>query len=275
MTLDERVTRLEHFMGDMEHIATLYANSVQEICDKYLSLLYVETIDPSYVNHLRVEGYLGTIGSDPNTVPRNVVFNIRASHDYEINPTEPGALLILERDGIELSFPLKKYNIDPAHQGELTELEEHDFRNGSLYGIYINSQGIAIMTTNDAGDAALSEVRRLADVVSDMNTILSQAIPSSGEVVANSVNVSNSITTKDISVTGNVSLINPITLPNGSTCANTGSPTDESTRIANTNYVWNAIRQYHLMYHKKGTGDPLADPTLMNDSPEGGLYYQY
>lgn len=272
MTLDERVTRLEHFMGDMEHIAALYANSVQEICDKYLSLLYVETADVSHPNQLRVEGYLGTIGSDPNTVPRNVVFNIRASHDFE-DPESLGSFLILERDGVELSFPLKKYNIDPEHQGELINLEEHDFRNGSLYGVYVNSQGIAIMTTNDAGDAALSEVRRLGDTVTAMSELVTQAIPSSGEVAATTGNI-DTINSTTINTT-NLNVTNQITLPNGSTCS-TPAANDNSSKIANTawvkNYVDTAIRNYHANFHKIGTGTPES---VLATADEGAIYYQY
>ena len=279
MNLEERVERLEHFMGDMEHIATLYANSVQEICDKYLSLLYIEEIDPSHTNYLRVDGYLGTIGDDPNTIPRNVVFNIRASHDYEEDPNDPGkSYLVLSRDGVDCVFPLKKYNIDPDHQGELIFLEDHDFRNGSLYGVYIDSQGIAVMSANDAGDAALNEVRRLSDVVTTLESAVQAIAPSSGEIAETTGNITNvtsdTITTQNLT-TDNLYITNPVNLPSGSTAADTSSPNDESTRVANNKFVWNAIREYHRRYHKKGTGDPLSDPSLMADSPEGGLYYQY
>lgn len=273
MTLEERVTRLEHFVGDMEHISTLYANSVQEICDKYLSLLYVEIPDVSHPNQLVVDGYLGTIGDDPSTVPRNVVFNIRASHDFE-DPLSQGSFLVLKRDGVSIPpFPLKKYNIDPDHQGELIPLEEHDFRNGSLYGVYINSQGIAVMTTNDAGDAALAEVRRLGDTVTAIATLVNQAIPSSGELSGTTGDIttinSTTINTTDLNVT------NPITLPNGSTCS-TQPINDNSSKLANTswvkNYVDTAIRTYHANFHKIGTGTPES---VLTNADEGAIYYQY
>ena len=52
MTIEERLARLENFMGDIDRITSLYANTVQEICDKYLNLLYIESYDPNNKNIL-------------------------------------------------------------------------------------------------------------------------------------------------------------------------------------------------------------------------------
>ena len=52
MTIEERLTRLENFMGDIDRITSLYANTVQDICDKYLNLLYIESYDPNNKNVL-------------------------------------------------------------------------------------------------------------------------------------------------------------------------------------------------------------------------------
>ena len=81
MNLEQRVARLETFMGDIDKIVSVYANSIQEICDKYLNLLYIETYDSSHPNILNIDGFLSDLDTAAD-LPHNVCFNVRPSHNF-------------------------------------------------------------------------------------------------------------------------------------------------------------------------------------------------
>ena len=271
-TLEERVERLETFMGDIDKITSVYANSIQEICDKYLNLLYIEEADENHVNHLTVKGFLSKIldESDPqhivNVVPRNVVFHIRASHNYAYDPAggegSRSSMLHVERQESEshtvyAEFPLKKL-ID----GNTAWLSPGDFKAGIMYDVYINSQGEAIISVTD--------VATLASIVSELQTAVS-ALSTSATIATLS---STTATIETVNAT-DLTLTNAITLPNG-TIASTQPASDNSTKVATTAYVNNQIasklNEYHSKYHIFGIGNPEEE---LETAEEKAIYFKY
>lgn len=150
--LEARVERLERFIGNIDQIQA-YANSLQQVIDRYLSPLYIETNNPHGSHVLYINDYLG----DLNDIPHNIVFKIRASHDL-VMPEDltQDAILRFYRPGtggVPTEFPLRK-----MVNGSQTRLSDGNFVNGKIYDVYINSQDIAIITSSEAGQIALDEL---------------------------------------------------------------------------------------------------------------------
>ena len=269
MNLEERVERLENFVGDIDKIVSVYANSVQEICDKYLNILYIEEPIQSRPDLLVVNGFLTEL-DEVEDLPKNVVFNIRASHDFKFSQSSSASKIRFSRyneqtqETIILEIALKKYN---KETGNLVFLDEGDYIAGTVYNIYINSQGIAIISSNDSGTLALQKIEQtnaalttLADAVNNFATTFSTASLSSSTATISSLNLSS------------LNITNPFILPTGSTCS---SPTSNN-HVANKRYVdaaiSSAIQEYHNNYHLFGTAD--ASQALAN-APERAIYYKY
>ena len=272
MNLEERVERLETFIGDIDKIISVYANSVQEICDKYLNILYIEEYDSDHPNYLNVTGFLSDL-TTISALPKNVVFNVRPSHTFAYDGDDHSSKIRLRRLDTEtnteviLDVPLKKYDLE--NPGNLVFLEPGDYIQGMLYGIYINAQGIAVISSNDAGTLAYESVTQLSDTVSGLSDAITAL--ANEQTIADATITTASIT--NLTVSEALTLTQSIVLPTGSTCS-TPSANDNSTKIANTAYVDNqvaaAIEAYRNAYHLFGTSDPS-----LNDAPEGAIYYKY
>ena len=269
MTLEERVERLENFIGDMDRIATVYANSLQQICDKYLNLLYIEPSHELGTNILLVDGFL----ADLDHLPINTVFNVRPSHGL-IVPSGQVSKIRFKKGTEYVEMGLKKFDIE--NPGNTVYLSDGDFRQGSLYSIYIPSQGdgnpsgFAIITSNDAGEAALTQVQTLATTVSAMQTVLSGiANFSTGGIEASSATIAS------LNVTDSLALTNPVNLPATSTVS-TPTTGDNTTKIATTAFVKtaidNAISEYHRKFH---IIDNVAPEVALENAEEKAIYYRY
>lgn len=262
MTIEERLARLENFMGDIDRITSLYANSVQEICDKYLNLLYIEDYDPNNKNILVLNGFLSEI--DIDKLPKNVVFNVRASHNFAFEGDDTSSKIRFKRDNEYIDLPLKKYDIQ--NPGNLMFLQPNDYLQGTIYNIYINSQNIAIITSNDSGVAALQEVTKLTEDVEELNRKFEEL--GASQSVANITAASATIDTLTISEA--LTLVNGISLPVGTTCS---TPTADN-QPANKSYVDDKIQaeinNYHQTFHVFSTEDPSAE-----DLVEGAIHYKY
>lgn len=262
MTIEERLTRLENFMGDIDRITSLYANTVQEICDKYLNLLYIETYDENNKNILILDGFLSEI--DIDKLPKNVIFNVRPSHNFAYQGDVTASKIRFKRDNRYVDLPLKKYDVE--NPGNLMFLEPDDYLQGTIYNIYINSQDIAIISSNDSGVVALQEVAQLGNEIAEINRKFAElgASQSVADISASNATIDN------LTVSRALSLINPIVIPTGSTCTN---PTADN-HPANKSYVdaqiRAAINNYHSTYHIFGTGEPSAA-----NLAEGAIYYKY
>lgn len=269
--LEERVERLENFMGDIDKIVAVYANSVQEICDKYLNLLYIENYDSNHPNYLNIDGFLSEL-TTVAALPKNVMFNIRASHTFEYDGDDHSSKIRLSRTDPDtgtvsrIDLPLKKYDV--ANPGNLMFLEPGDFLQGILYGVYINSQGIAIISSNDAGSVALEAVTQLTTAVDNLAETVSGMATSQ---TVTSLTGTNG-TFSNLTVSQALTLTNAITLPTGSTCS---TPTN-NTELTNKQYVDNAIStaitNYHNNFHLFGTVDPSA---ILPNAQEKAIYYKY
>jgi hypothetical protein len=265
MTLEERVTQLETFIGDMSTIQSVYANSLKEVCDKYLSILYIEEYDSNNKNILNVNGYLGNLDS-VSDLPHNIVINVRASHSLELADGEVSKIKF-KRDNQYIELALKKY--DRNNPGNLIYLEAGDYTSGIIYNIYINSQNIAIICSNDSGVAALSECSVLNNLVLEIQESIAALATSISTLSMNATTAG--ITTANV---GTLSLLNALTIPANSICS---IPTS-STHIANKEYVDGAIQaaitEYHSTYHIMNTIS--ATEALSNSSvPNGAVYYRY
>lgn len=261
MTIEERLTRLENFMGDIDRITSLYANTVQEICDKYLNLLYIESYDENNKNILILDGFLAEI--DINKLPKNVIFNVRPSHNFAYQDNVTASKIRFKRDNKYIDLPLKKYDIE--NPGNLVFLEPDDYLQGTIYNIYINSQNIAIISSNDTGVVALQQVTQLGNEIIAINNKFAElgASQSVADISANTANIDNLAVSK-------LSLTNPITIPTGSTCATPTSDNQPATMSWVSEKIKTEINNYHRTYHIFGEGDPSSA-----NLAEGAIYYKY
>jgi len=267
MTLEERVERLETFMGNIDRITSVYANTVQEICDKYLSLLYIETKDTNHPEHLVLDGFLSELDTVAD-LPHNVVFNVRPSHNFAYGSGSGGtsSKLILKRDNKRLEIPLKKYDVE--NPGVLKFLEPEDYLMGVIYGIYIDSQNVAIISSNDAGTVALQEVTQLSEALDELSDAVEEMTSTQtvGTIAVTTGTIAN------LTVSQALTLSNAVSLPTGSTC----STPVENTHIANKKYVDDKvtaeIAAYYNSHHLFTTGDPSS---VLNGAPEKSICYKY
>lgn len=248
MTIEERLTKLENFMGNIDRITSVYANSIQEICDKYLNLLYIETYDANLKNYLIVDGFLSDLENDE--VPKNVVFNIKPSHTLSYDSEDDPCMLRLKRDNVYMDFALRKYDLD--NPGNLIPLKAGDYIEGLIYNVYINSQGIAIISTSDSGTKALQEIESVKEDIGLLNNALEDYADSfrTTSLETNALNVTTEATIKRLTLSDNLSI------PTGSTCT---TPTDNS-QIANKSYVDSTIlAEFERLFNERiiiGANDP-------------------
>lgn len=267
MNLEQRVARLETFMGDIDKIVSVYANSVQEICDKYLNLLYIETYDSNHPNILTIDGFLSELNT-VNDLPHNVCFNIRPSHNFAYGSGSGGTTskIKFKRGNKSLEVALKKYDVE--NPGTLKYLEPGDYLMGTMYGVYIDSQNVAIISSNDAGTVALQEV---AQVESALNTLSNTVAELTQTQTVGSLAVTTA-TISRLTVSTALTLTNAFTLPTGTTCS---SPTSNN-HVANKQYVDNKIATelaaYYNARHLFTRGDPS---TVLNSAPEKAICFKY
>lgn len=162
MNIEERLERLESFIGNIDQIR-LYANSLQEVIDRYLAPLYIEM---GTDKTMLINDYLG----DLENIPHNVIFKIRASHNLALTDGEH-ALIRFQR-----GEAYKEYTLRKLVDGSLVPLESANYTSGEVYDVYINSQDVAVITANDTGVRALSEISALSaeldSKVTELNTLI-------------------------------------------------------------------------------------------------------
>jgi hypothetical protein len=162
-SLEARVERLEDFIGNIDQIR-LYANSLQEVIDKYLAPLYIESGSGKI---MLIDGYLG----DLQNIPRNVIFKIRASHNLVMQPEDEQAIIRFKRGQDYVDFTLRKM-VDNV----LTRLSSDNYTSGIVYDVYINSQDVALITSSDSGIRALAELdsykANMETTIGNMNTTI-------------------------------------------------------------------------------------------------------
>lgn len=301
MNIEERLERLETFIGNIDQIR-LYANSLQEVIDRYLAPLYIEM---GTDKTMLINDYLG----DLENIPHNVIFKIRASHDLILNEEEQ-ALIRFQR-----GTDFKEYTLRKLVNGSLVPLESANYTAGEVYDIYLNSQNVAVITANDTGVRALSEVAALAetlnqevasltttinnnyntldtkitttannataytdsktktntDAITAINAFLSGITKDGnnytfrGNIVAPYIETPSLRTTGTVNMSGTTGFV----LPSGTTIA------DPSANLGLANRQWvntaivNAINDYHANKHIVNTVD--ANTAL--DGKENGTFY--
>lgn len=305
MNIEERLERLESFIGDIDKIR-LYANSLQAVLDRYVQPLYIEN---GTGKTMRISDYLG----DLDNIPHNIIFKIRASHDLALGDGET-AVIRFERGGNYKEYPLRKM-ID----GSTAEIESSNYISGEVYDIYLDSQDIAIITANDTGVRALSEIAvvetALSNAISaldtkvtnnystldekidtkytdstsytdtktaankkliDANTTFRNKISkddSGNYTFAGNIKVSGRTTSKDLSVTNAPSFSTAFTLPKDTKIG--ANPTDNS-GVAGKKWVEDLIddeiSNYHSNFHYNGTGDAATE---MEKKENNSYYYKY
>ena len=277
-SIEDRVTRLETFMGNIDKITSVYANTIEEICNRWLNILYIENPqtllpDPSI---LYINGFLTEL-TTVDDLPHNTMFYVRPSHhlSYLAGSTE-AAKIRFKRDNTYIELPLKKYKfeeIDGEMVNHLVDLEAGDYLAGVTYMLYIDSQNIAVLSASDIGSEALSLVQQLKATVDELEETV--------EDLGNSQSITNlqsdAAEIGTLTITQALSLQNAsaLNLPTGSTIS--GEPTI-GTHIVNKDYVdtkiWSEIMRYHSTYHLFGIR-PAQDILSPATVPEGALYYKY
>ena len=305
MNIEERLERLESFIGDVDKIR-LYANSLQAVLDRYIQPLYIEN---GAGKTMRISDYLG----DLDNIPHNIIFKIRASHDLALGDGET-AVIRFERGGNYKEYPLRKM-VD----GSTAEIESSNYISGEVYDIYLDSQDIAIITANDTGVRALSEIAvvetALSNAISeldtkvtnnystldskidtkhtesinhtntktaankeliDANTTFRNKITkdSSGNYTfAGNITVNGKTTSKDLSVTNAPSFSKAFTLPSGTLmAANPSANMGIAAKKWVEDLIASKITDYHSNYHYNGTGDASS---AMKNKPNNSYYYKY
>ena len=302
-SLEARVARLEDFIGNIDQIR-LYANSLQEVIDKYLAPLYIES---GSGKTMLIDGYLG----DLTNIPHNIIFKIRASHDLEVEEGEQ-ALIRFKRQSEYEEFTLRKM-VD----GSLEPLTNDNYISGQVYDVYINSQDVAIITTSDLGLRALSEVSALSSELSSQVTRLEGVISSNYNTLDTKIDTNSTndrayadslvvspnskitaleeltsaftksgnnytfvgnITAADISaqnltVTSTVTLsgVTGFTLPSGTTIADPSTATGIANKQWVETLIGDRITQYHADYHYVGTDQASV---AMAGKENGSFYYK-
>lgn len=251
MTIEERLERLETFIGNIDRITSVYANTVQEICDKYLNLLYIETPDENQKNVLIIDGFLSDLENEE--VPKNVVFNIKPSHTLSYDSPEDPCILRLKRDNTYVDVALRKYDID--NPGNLIPLNEGDYIEGLVYNVYINSQNIAVISTSDSGNKALQELEVVKESIGLLDTALRKLSTNfkTTTIEADALTVANEAAIKKLTLSENLSI------PTGSTCT---TPIENS-QVANKAYVdATIIAEFEKLFSERiiiGTGNPEVE----------------
>ncbi len=303
MNIEERLERLESFIGNIDQIR-LYANSLQEVIDRYLAPLYIEQ---GTDKTMLINDYLG----DLENIPHNVIFKIRASHDLAL-AEEEHALIRFQR-----GEAYKEYTLRKLVSGSLVPLESANYTNGEVYDVYINSQDVAVITANDTGVRALSEISALSaeldSKVTELNTLITDnystldnkititateakeytdnksntnknSIDSintflsgitkdgnnytfKGNIVSPYIETPSLRTTKTINMSGATGF----TLPSGTTIADPSANLGLANRQWVLNQISNKINDYHADYHYTGTA---AASTAMANKPNGSFYYK-
>ena len=206
MNIEERLERLESFIGNIDQIR-LYANSLQEVIDKYLAPLYIEL---GSGHTMLINDYLG----DLENIPHNVIFKIRTSHDLDMGE-EDQAIIRFQR-----GTKFKEYTLRKMVSGSLVPLESSNYTAGEVYDIYINSQNIAIITANDTGVRALSELASLSESLNSRIDALTNTVNTNNTTLNNKINT-NANTAKtytDTKTAANKTLIDELkTFLNGIT----------------------------------------------------------
>ena len=301
--LEERLKRLEDFIGNIDQVS-LYANSLQQILDRYIQPLYVEQ---GTGKTMIINDYLG----DLENIPHNIIFKIRASHNVVVNEGEQATIRFQRGE----SF--KDYDLRKMVNKSLVPLESSNYIDGEVYDVYINSQDIAIITANDTGVRALSELESLKTLVNEsielltatdaanleaLNTRITSVSDSAtaytdakytenknrldahdtflsgitksgdnytfkGNIVAAYIETPSLRTTKTVNMSGTSGFV----LPSGTTIA------DPSANLGLTNRQWvntaisNAINDYHVGKHITGTADAN---TALSGKANGTFYYK-
>lgn len=303
MDIEERLQRLEDFIGNIDRIR-LYANSLQEVLDRYIQPLYIEQ---GTDNIMLINDYLG----DLENIPHNVIFKIRTSHDLVI--TEGAEAIIRFERGTEFKeYPLRKIS-----DKLLVALESDNYTDGSVYDVYINSQDIAIITSNDVGIRALSEVTALSTALNEAVTSLNNTINTNYTTLDGKINstattaqeytdrkaeeakgntdsinnflsgiskdgdnytfkgnvVAASIEAPSLKVTSTVDLagVSGFLLPSGTTISDPSSNLGLANKQWAETYVKNYVDTHFEEYHFTGTIDA---PTALSAKPNGAFYYK-
>jgi hypothetical protein len=304
MNIEERLERLENFIGNIDQIM-LYANNLQQVLDRYIQPLYIEQ---GSGRTMMVTDYLG----DLENIPRNIIFKIRASHNTD-NNNGTDAKIIFSRGSTSKEFVLRK-----IENNATVLLTENDYIAGEVYDVYLNSQDVAIITASDVGVRALSEVAALdASLTSRINSLETELMRSTAslgvdisdaenrcmtyidnkyEICDSNINELRYLTSgmsRDVDrnfifstkVTARVIetpyLVSTDTvdftrakgfqLPSGSTISD---PSD-ALQLANRQWVRteieSGISNYHSNFHYYGTAEPSS---AMNGKDVGSYYYK-
>ena len=259
LTLEERVARLEYFIGNIDQIKA-YANTLQEVIDRYLSPLYIEKTDNTG-STLFVDSYLG----DTNNVPINSILKIRASHNLDMTGAQD-AELVLMNGSKEARFPMRKYV-----NGSLVKLESNNFVEGTIYDVYINGQNIAICTSSDTGIRALSEIDTLRKEIDEIQEFLGTlGSTEEGFNFEGSLTVEKLIT-KEAKVDDKleISTVTNLTLPANTTISDPNTPNS----VANKKYVDKLVDDSLINFFARKHLVDTRDATIAMNGRENDSFY--
>lgn len=262
-TIEERLTQLENYIGDMKQLK-FYANSLQEALDRYVSPLYIEKTD-NEGNSLYIDSYLGR----PDAIPPYSMIKIRASHTLNTAGT-PGTKIIFKRGEEIAEYPLMKMAAD---DNLFEELEDGDFVNGNIYEIYFNAQNIAIISSSNSGVTALNLVQQLTTTVEGLrSTIDKLGITDTGITVTGTI-VANKVETKEAKVENTLDLttVEGLTLPAGTKTQDPTTAEGIATKGFVENHVSNELTDFFAKKHIVGTGEAL---TVMETQENDSFYFK-
>lgn len=200
------------YIGNIEQVQ-LYANSLQETLDRYVSPLYIEKTDNTGAT-LFIDSYLG----DPNNVPAYSLIKVRASHTFETKDNEDSTIVFKKGETIK-SYPLRKMKVDENGKKSCVKLDDNDFVIGNIYEIYFDSQNIAVISSSNAGVTALTLAQTLAISIERIQETLDKlGITDNGMTVSGKITATDIVTDSvKVNNTMDISTVKDLVLPAGTT----------------------------------------------------------
>jgi hypothetical protein len=254
------------YIGNIEQVQ-IYANSLQETLDRYVSPLYIEKTDNTGAS-LFIDSYLG----DPTNIPAYSLIKVRASHTFKAKENEESTIVFKKGETVR-SYALKKMKIDEEGKKSLVKLDDGDYVIGNIYEIYFDSQNVAVISSSNAGVTALGLVQTLSKTVEGIQKTL-EGLGFEG----NDLNLEGKLIAKDLEVTNakvstnlDISTVKSLSLPASTTIQN---PTT-NTGVANKQYVDKAIEDYTLdFFGKKHIVDTGEANTVMQLKENDSFYFK-
>lgn len=253
------------YIGNIEQVQ-IYANSLQETLDRYVSPLYIEKTDNTGAS-LFIDSYLG----DPTNIPAYSLIKVRASHTFKAKEGEESTIVFKKGETVR-TYALKKMKIDEDGKKSLVKLDDSDYVIGNIYEIYFDSQNVAVISSSNAGVSALTLAQTLSITVEGIKETLNKlGITDNGMTVSGTITATDIVTDSvKVNNTMDIETVKDLVLPAGTTTPQRASADkgiiNKEHMVA---YVDDAMLNFFGEKHLVGT----QEASIAMDSRENNSFY--